>query len=346
MNLSEQKIIGKRALDEWRILSGGLPIGTTSVDVVALSLTPLVQQFYELAHKHTRDESILLTPYAGGKWAEYGNPVFELSASLASAFVLTDCSGVSESDFKLPFSSFVIQPPRSLLTLVDPRTREQVSVSSIQVCAFDAPTESNPFLQMLTQTTLRPFFGNAPKMKESLEVLRGAVFRKRKLFLNLLTERSVNVWHTSFYPFEKMGVNDDPEPSMEFQAADSAALVAAGRIVVNLCAFINTRRTDADGAHPMPKEFMRDRKGAKHWVLGKAVKLPRPLHEAARQFAETGKRTAWQATSRWVVRGHWRNQPYGPGSSERKLIWVEPHWKGPADAVAAVSRKYEVEQVR
>lgn len=33
----------------------------------------------------------------------------------------------------------------------------------------------------------------------------------------------------------------------------------------------------------------------------------------------------------WLVSGHWRNQPCGVGLRERKLIWVNPHVKGPAD---------------
>lgn len=33
----------------------------------------------------------------------------------------------------------------------------------------------------------------------------------------------------------------------------------------------------------------------------------------------------------WLVSGHWRNQPCGTGRSERKLIWISPHVKGPAD---------------
>lgn len=34
---------------------------------------------------------------------------------------------------------------------------------------------------------------------------------------------------------------------------------------------------------------------------------------------------------RWWVRGHWRLQVCGPDNSERRLIYVEPHTKGPAD---------------
>src|SRR5690606_27549446 len=35
---------------------------------------------------------------------------------------------------------------------------------------------------------------------------------------------------------------------------------------------------------------------------------------------------------RWVVRGHWRWQPCGPGRADRRLTWVRPHVKGPEGA--------------
>lgn len=35
---------------------------------------------------------------------------------------------------------------------------------------------------------------------------------------------------------------------------------------------------------------------------------------------------------RWIVRGHWRNQPYGPGRSERRRTYVAPYVKGPDGA--------------
>jgi hypothetical protein len=36
-------------------------------------------------------------------------------------------------------------------------------------------------------------------------------------------------------------------------------------------------------------------------------------------------------SKRWMVRGHWRNQPYGTGRELRKLIWIDPFVKGPDD---------------
>jgi len=34
---------------------------------------------------------------------------------------------------------------------------------------------------------------------------------------------------------------------------------------------------------------------------------------------------------RWIVEGHIRNQPVGPGRRERKLIWIDAYVKGPDD---------------
>jgi hypothetical protein len=36
-----------------------------------------------------------------------------------------------------------------------------------------------------------------------------------------------------------------------------------------------------------------------------------------------------------VVRGHWRQQPYGPQRTLRRPVWINPHVKGPADAPLA-----------
>lgn len=42
---------------------------------------------------------------------------------------------------------------------------------------------------------------------------------------------------------------------------------------------------------------------------------------------------------RWVVRGHWRNQPCGEGRSETRRIWIAPHVKGPEGAPLVVTDK-------
>lgn len=44
----------------------------------------------------------------------------------------------------------------------------------------------------------------------------------------------------------------------------------------------------------------------------------------------------------FIVRGHWRNQPYGAGNSLRRPLWVKPYYKGPEIAELINNRPYVV----
>lgn len=56
------------------------------------------------------------------------------------------------------------------------------------------------------------------------------------------------------------------------------------------------------------------------------VNLRAPKTVAMGDADETGR----VYTHRWMVRGHWRNQPHGPGSSRRSVRWIPSYIKGPA----------------
>ena len=45
---------------------------------------------------------------------------------------------------------------------------------------------------------------------------------------------------------------------------------------------------------------------------------------------------------RWVVTGHWRQQPYGPGRELRQRIWIADHVKGPDGAPLLVRERVNV----
>lgn len=47
------------------------------------------------------------------------------------------------------------------------------------------------------------------------------------------------------------------------------------------------------------------------------------------------------SSKRFIVRGHWRNQAHGEGMADRKLIWIQPYWKGP-EMADVVGRPYVV----
>lgn len=86
---------------------------------------------------------------------------------------------------------------------------------------------------------------------------------------------------------------------------------------------------------------------------GKAAKLQRQIPRAydrivlgpkiaprsSGEFAETGRHmpTHWR-------RGHFRNQPFGEGRSQRRLLWIEPVLVRAEEAVAADSKPYLIKE--
>lgn len=67
----------------------------------------------------------------------------------------------------------------------------------------------------------------------------------------------------------------------------------------------------------------------------------RPLRQVATPEAgEAGD--APTRTHRWVVRGHWVQQPHGPGRALRRVQWRESYIKGPAGAPLKRSRPVNV----
>ena len=55
----------------------------------------------------------------------------------------------------------------------------------------------------------------------------------------------------------------------------------------------------------------------------------KPPSSIKRNSVATG--TGSKHSYMYDVRGHWKNQPHGPGREQRKLIWVHPHYSGLAN---------------
>lgn len=62
--------------------------------------------------------------------------------------------------------------------------------------------------------------------------------------------------------------------------------------------------------------------------LVRVIQLRRAEHAASGASDESASRE-WSC--QWVVRGHWRQQPYGEGRRGRRPIWITPYVKGPDD---------------
>lgn len=57
---------------------------------------------------------------------------------------------------------------------------------------------------------------------------------------------------------------------------------------------------------------------------------------------EDGQADGRHYRHRWITRGHWRQQPVGPGREQRRLTWIPEHIKGPEGAPMLATTKVNV----
>lgn len=103
-----------------------------------------------------------------------------------------------------------------------------------------------------------------------------------------------------------------------------------GRLVIGICAEMMQHRpsiaTSSSAVH-----MKRGHRKLNTFKLTRPVTLD--VRAAVRAYARgTGSRPTVQT----LVRGHWKLQPWGACGEQRKLIHVEPYWRGPEEAPIAV----------
>jgi hypothetical protein len=64
-------------------------------------------------------------------------------------------------------------------------------------------------------------------------------------------------------------------------------------------------------------------------ILGRNVRAD--MRNAVKRYLNEGSKKG--PSFQFIVRGHQRNQAFGPEHSLRRLQWIEPYWKGPEEAI-------------
>ena len=76
---------------------------------------------------------------------------------------------------------------------------------------------------------------------------------------------------------------------------------------------------------PAPRAFRKRAERAHVRPEVRVIRLPRRVRGSAGE----PRSVDWQ--SRWIVSGHWRQQPWGPERKRIRPVWIAPYLKGPED---------------
>jgi len=118
--------------------------------------------------------------------------------------------------------------------------------------------------------------------------------------------------------------------------ADAIAIRSIRQIAFGMLAYVTAvDRAIEERVSSTPKKRQKDEDRPRPRVhdVGRTVQIDPILVKYARAGA---REVALQIKSRFIVRGHYRNQAHGPGWRDRKSIWIEPFFKGPEEGAKIV----------
>jgi hypothetical protein len=252
------------------------------------------------------------------QWILNGRRVYDLSPSLFANFIETDFSRLKGEDIPVPLNSFYIHLPDA----------KRLGIER-DGCVFDGV------------------------------YVRHARNAQDELFLDILVIL-VNPEDEMDELFIAMPVplQGDVEERIEQERAhlDPDATKFSDqfiRLVIGLCFYLSCDDADVERKHFGPSPEVKARAKKLGGTAGKKLLAINTLpvhylrvghrHETRsvelESLAGADKETR-KLLKRHVVRGHFRQQPCGPGRKERKTVFVRSFWKGPpwAEAVGSIHK--------
>jgi hypothetical protein len=277
-----------------------------------------------------------MVPYMVGsaQWADLGFPVINLTHDFYRAIAVTDFGDVGDDPVQLPFPAMLLRLPETL----------RGAAEALPMFLYPVPTNS-----------AKPGYGGFSH--NTLELTADEIgFDATRMTIkpepNERDERQAFTQWSNGIPFSSyLG---DKVRSMEEMSAierrateiigtemDPSITKRARRVVGNTLLYINS-----NGGLPAEKRLgpnvavEREHKTEPRFRVGRPIKLGGALRAAITGGLSGG--ASWKLESRFVVRGHWRNQAYGPQHSLRLKKWIAPYWKGPENVGEALERTFEV----
>jgi len=256
------------------------------------------------------------------QWLSMGMPTASLTHGATTRFGLTDLRGLRFSEIGMPFPSLFLQMPDKFSGLsLTGKQSKPVPIRSIALSSHS-------------------LFDTLGQRREELSI-HAVSWDGTSLFSDqpLEADTSLESLCSANWP------TTSGDGMIQLEQCDEEALSSCIRVALNACVYMvscpeKVERLRCTQFHketallgvPCPK----------HWIVGRGITVSSNEAAALSALSSPG-RPAWRAHSRFIVRGHWRNQACGLRSETRKRIWIQPHWKGPADAKTAIARLYTIE---
>lgn len=265
---------------------------------------------------HRPDERILLM--ALGRWCDSGFPKVVLDSRHAAMLMSTRAEASVIGEVEPPWPAFVIAVPPDL-GLVFSTDGEEHTIERLLVHRI----EWREGVHMFDDPDYLKLEGRENRWNIVALSAGRAMMHQRGLPTSWLTETTR----------KDPGDYDYMEP---FDDRDERVWRLLGRLVIGTCCTLFGHRR-SDGRLGVRGTRKRIGKHPAAWVFELKNPVTVDCRPAVRDYVagKFGDRRG-PVTVQTLVAGHWKMQPHGPRRELRKLIHVEPYWRGPEDAPIAV----------
>lgn len=262
------------------------------------------------------------------RWQAFGCPAISIESRLAASLMLSECPEEVLEDLQAPWGAFVVRLPAGLIDY------EEVQYTHLAVHRYQSPPP--PPLDELDLP---------PDIRRTAEKM-GAYMAERQGTQWGLYGMSGERGHLQGEAplIEHLGRAPRTyivEPKLPIGDPGERIIALFARLAVGVCLLAQSegalRRKSTKKKERGPSRMGKG-PTTTEYVLGQKVTVGFNCVDAVKEYVRGDARSL--PAIQWLVRGHWRNQPIGPGRTERKRIWIMPHWRGPQEA-PKLFREYE-----
>lgn len=256
---------------------------------------------------------------------KYGKRTYDVSPGLAERLMQTQLRGLKTDDLQLPYPSiYVMVPPDTGLRVWNYSTKWH-PVEGVYVTEAVDPDYGRVWRFLVVGPSKNPksefddalFYFTVPLLAG--KVLDEALEEEHKRVFTRYMEREVireygNEWLILFrWVLNVVVYSTYPDARREEVIANPEARKLTEQL---------KRHPKGSNKHDRTRNALRGLEPMRRTVLGKGIER---WSLEARGLSVTGR----TLNVRVLVQGHWRNQAHGPQLSLRKLMWINPFWRGP-----------------
>lgn len=245
---------------------------------------------------------------------------FEPEVSLARALMETSIEGVTEKEINLPVPAMLVLLPTELSIRLDSPPMRGESMYFFDGGITTGPkTPEDP-----VSVTARVFHAGLDVVDEEKTLLSSLDEIRPGRKVKLGVSDSTRWWQFVALPGEDL---EEAITGIARNSEGGLDVLSLTRLCINLVLFMTTEQ--ADIREPSPGALYRRERSwmpteTKTFQVGTKVMLD---DEFKRPVAK-GMGEGHPLRYRTLVRGHFRNQAYGPRHSLRKRKWIHPHFRG------------------